>query len=129
MGFHLNRDAYVLDYNLHLLLVFLMLACAGACFLELARPTSVLAATSRALCTFVQGTWFCQVGHILFEGVPAWDVGDPHGAMLVPVVFATHLLLACLGALGLFLATGWWYKKPEGASAAKASGAGQPNGS
>jgi hypothetical protein len=108
MGFHLNKDGYALDYTVHLLLVYLMIACAASCFLELACPSSVLAATCRALCTLLQGTWFCQIGHILFTHIPAWDVADPHGAMLVPVVFASHVLFACLAFLLLFLGMGWW---------------------
>jgi hypothetical protein len=110
MGFHLNKESFALDYTVHLLLVYLMLACAAACFLEMVHNQSIMAASFRALVVFVQGTWFCQIGHILFAHIPAWDVADVHGAMFVPVVFCVHILFTALGFLLVFLGMQWFYE-------------------
>lgn len=66
--FHLHgRDQ--LDIQLHTLLVLAIYGCVFSCILEYMNPHNVLYTYSRILFTFLQGTWFCQAGFILY---PPW---------------------------------------------------------
>jgi hypothetical protein len=88
------------------MLVLLIAACAAAVFLEAAWPEVVLLSFARCYFVLLQGTWFCQIGRILFLGLEWWDDSDASymgATMFLPVVFVTHLMSAALLLLALHL--------------------------
>ena len=91
--FHLyGRDE--LDVVLHLLLVKTAWLCALVCLLEMCRPDVVMLPLARAFLTCVQGTWFWQVGFVLYNPVPGaapWDPEDHHQLMLVACIYSWHI--------------------------------------
>jgi hypothetical protein len=66
MGLHAKHDA--LDKLVHALLTWVMLACVAVTAAEAAAPRSFLLAALRPAVVMLQGTWFCQVGAILYGG-------------------------------------------------------------
>jgi Family of unknown function (DUF716) len=103
LAFHLKGNP--LEVRVHYLLVLLVAACAAAVFLEAAFPQSALLSYARCFFVLLQGSWFCQAGRILFLDNPAWAYSnDDMGAvMFLPVVFVTHLMVASLALLGIYL--------------------------
>jgi hypothetical protein len=71
-----------LDQLLHLLLTSLMVCCAVVCLAEAAFPRSLLLALARPLFVMLQGSWFIEVGHMLFQGAgrASWRAGWHHAA-------------------------------------------------
>ncbi len=66
MGLHSKDNP--LDNLLHVLLTSVMIGCVVVCTLEIWVRDSFLLAIARPLMVMFQGTWFIQVGHILFQG-------------------------------------------------------------
>ncbi|KAL5010582.1 hypothetical protein ScPMuIL_012887 [Solemya velum] len=92
-NFHLHGRTE-LDIVIHTLLVYAVVANIVAVLLEIRYRHSVLAALSRTLVLFVQGTWFWQVGFILYppgQNVEHWDEHDHDQMMLAVMMFAWHL--------------------------------------
>ncbi|XP_062522654.1 transmembrane protein 45B-like [Corticium candelabrum] len=87
--------------------VLLSIACA-ACFmfaaLESCDPSNVCYFIGRGLFTVVQGTWFIQLGLILY-GWPPWDDNE-HGILeLASVAFLWHVIVNVLLMCLLFFLT------------------------
>lgn len=58
-------------------LFYAICACAISTILEMIYPSNVLPALCRTFFTFLQGTWFYQVGFILYPPIgEKWDQGD-----------------------------------------------------
>lgn len=109
MGFHLKGPE--LEVKVHLLLVLIMFTTAILCFLEMRYPNSALLSFARAASVFFQGTWFIQIGHILYAGDPAWDIHEMGGPMFAPVVFCMHMMLIATGYLVVFIGMYWCFSK------------------
>ena len=92
-SFHLmGRD--VVDTTFHTLLVHTIHGCVVMSLAEMLFRNQVLVALGRAFFTTLQGTWFIQIGFILyspFEDHVPWDPEDHHNAMLVACLYAFHL--------------------------------------
>ena len=103
LAFHLKGNP--LEIRVHFLLVLLVAACAVTVFLEAALPTAALLSFARSFFVLLQGLWFCQAGNILFLGNPAWSYSDDYmgGFMFLPVVFVTHIMVASMSLLGVYL--------------------------
>lgn len=79
----------------HTMLIYIIAAQATCVHFELEKPHSVLAALGRGYFATVQGTWFCQIGFIVYglaPDFPAWKENDPHNLMFAASVFTWHML-------------------------------------
>ena len=110
--FHLHgRD--LLDVTLHTLLVYVIGACVVTTLLEMQWRQSVMAALVRAFFVFLQGTWFIQVGFILYNpihGAKHWDQKSHDSQVIAAMVFAWHLLGVFLAMAGIAILSRLVYK-------------------
>lgn len=119
MGLHKKHTD--LDILVHQLLTWVMIGTTVVCFLEIWITNNVLLSTMRPMLVLFQGTWFIQVGHIMFLGIPAWDPSDHAALNMVPVVFCVHIVCISVGFLTVFLVMQWLYDKGDGAGGGAAS--------
>ncbi|KAK9803119.1 hypothetical protein WJX73_006959 [Symbiochloris irregularis] len=108
-AFHLKGTA--LDWNLHFLLVLVIMLAAIVTWAEIAQPCSVLMSTLRAQLVMLQGVWFCQIAQILFRPNAAWDPNYHGSGMFVPVVFCMWLLAVLFSTLLVFVAAKLWFRR------------------
>lgn len=113
--FHLSgRDS--LDVVIHTLLVYTVFACAFFTILEMLFNTHVLTSLARNYFMILQGTWFWQVGFILYNpvwprGYDPWDHEDHHQVMLATCMYTWHMGGAFLASLACGLGCAWYYRK------------------
>jgi hypothetical protein len=64
-----------LDIHVHTLLVYAIEGCVAFTCLEFFKPNEILFTYGRIVCTLLQGTWFYQVGFVLYPPTknPAWQ--------------------------------------------------------
>lgn len=99
-SFHLHGRT-PLDVRLHQLLILTTAFTSVALLLESSRPKNVLLALARALGAFVHGTWFFQIGFILYNPWPhaqPWADADHHQMMLVTDIFVVHVVFSLIFA-------------------------------
>ena len=101
--FHLHgrKD---LDVLVHTLLVYGTVGNTAAVLIEMKYRHSILAALSRPYFILVQGTWFWQVGYILYPPFPwsfHWDEEDHGQMMIATTIFIWHLAVDFLILLGV----------------------------
>lgn len=107
---HLHGRPHM-DVQVHMFLFYVIAACVFSVFLEIRHRNHVIPSLSRAYFTLTQGTWFCQVGFILYPpvGMAKWDVNDHEQMMVVTLVFTWHLavnmvlMLAIGGVVCLYM--------------------------
>ena len=91
--FHLyERDE--LDVLVHTLLLYVIYITVIVMLVELKLGNSVLCSLGRAYLFQLQGTWFWQVGFVLynpFPGAEVWDPEDHQQLMLVALIFTVHM--------------------------------------
>ncbi|KAF2364113.1 Protein of unknown function DUF716 (TMEM45) [Trinorchestia longiramus] len=93
-----------MDIQVHLFLVYTIFLNTAAMLSEMLNRQSVLAAVARAYFTVLQGSWFYQIGFILYPPFgKTWDVDDHGQMMLVTIIFAWHF--ACVIVMVGLLAT------------------------
>lgn len=96
--FHLHGRS-VLDKSVHHLLVYVIWGCAFATLVEMRFPKNIFCCLTRCFFVLLQGTWFIQVGAILyppFKGMKQWK-GDNHDdIMIVAIIFAWHMFFIFL---------------------------------
>jgi hypothetical protein len=96
-----SREA--LDIHLHVLLVYAVYGCVFFCILEYINPHNVMFAYGRILFTMLQGTWFFEVGFVLYPPTddPAfqWDKNDHNQIMTITMSYAWHVMLIIIGLL------------------------------
>ena len=90
--FHLH-GRNELDVLLHTLLIYVISISILSICVEMKFRQSVLAALTRTFFVFLQGTWFWQIGFILYNpspGAQKWK-GDDHDEMMIAtMLFAWH---------------------------------------
>ncbi|XP_061895476.1 transmembrane protein 45A [Entelurus aequoreus] len=87
----------LLDVHLHTLLLYAVMGGACVCFLELFQRGNVLLELLRCALTLLQGSWFWQIGFVLYPpGGPAWDPEDHGNVMFVTMCYSWHLAFALL---------------------------------
>lgn len=100
--FHLHSRA-PLDIHLHTLLVLSIYGCIIFSILEMVHPSEVLFTYGRILFTCLQGTWFWQVGFILYPPVQApfllWDRCDHEQIMTITMTYCWHVMLIILALI------------------------------
>ena len=101
--FHLHgRDE--MDVLLHTLLLYVIYGTVLMCLLEMRFRGNVLVALSRAAFLCLQGTWFWQVGFILYcpvAGHGDWDHENHDQMMVITMMFAWHI-----GAVAILMLAG-----------------------
>ena len=99
-----------LDVHLHTLLVYSVEGCIIFTCLEFIKPTEILFTYGRILCIILQGTWFCQIGFVMYPPTksPAWqwDFNDHMQIMTITMVFCWHIIL-----IVVFLLLQLWFIK------------------
>ncbi|NXT64078.1 TM45B protein, partial [Chaetops frenatus] len=82
----------MLDQHIHSLLLITVFAGAGSILLEVFLRDNIVLEMFRASITIVQGTWFWQIGVVLFQpwGGPAWDENDHSNIMFLTMCFFWH---------------------------------------
>lgn len=101
--FHLHGRTD-LDVLLHTLLLYVIGAAIIALIVEIKYRHNILAALSRAYFLLLQGTWFWQVGWILyppFESSARWDEEDHEQMMIATMMFAWHASAVLLVMLAM----------------------------
>ena len=110
--FHLHGRT-PLDVLLHTLLLYTIAGCIASCLAEMRWRRSVIAPLARTYFLFLQGTWFWQVGFILYNPVPGslgWE-DDNHGQMMViTMMFAWHMAAVFLLMMGIGALIGCVYR-------------------
>lgn len=90
--FHLHGRSE-LDVLLHTLLLYVVHACVLVVLVEMRYRNSPLVTLSRSFLVLLQGTWFWQVGFILYNPNPKsipWKQNDHREMMLATMMFAWH---------------------------------------
>ncbi|NWV84464.1 TM45B protein, partial [Dasyornis broadbenti] len=82
----------MLDQHIHSLLLITIFAGAGSIMLEVFLRDNIVLEMFRASITIVQGTWFWQIGVVLFQpwGGPMWDENDHNNIMFLTMCFFWH---------------------------------------
>ncbi|XP_037088076.1 transmembrane protein 45B-like [Pollicipes pollicipes] len=96
-----------MEMLVHHLLLYVVLGSAAATLAELTCRRSVLPALARCFFTLLQGTWFIQVGFILFPpaGWHGWDVNSYRQQKLATAAFVWHWtgVLVAMATMGTLL--------------------------
>ena len=85
-----------LEMTLHLLLLYVIAACVATVILEYNFPNSLIVSYARAYMVLLQGTWFYQIGFVLyprFMWQTHWDGNSHENIMLATVIFSWHLAI------------------------------------
>lgn len=106
---HHNHMAGELEHQVHARLIFLIGCSALSTLLEYKYPHSLPSSLSTTFFMFLQGSWFIQVGFILYPPGPGWlpyfspsNTDEPIDQLiLADLIFIAHaaadlLLLLCL---------------------------------
>lgn len=98
-----------LDVILHTLLYNVIFLSTLITLLEIKYKNSVIVTLSRAYLSLLQGTWFCQIGFILYnpiQGSTPWDRENRKNLMLIVCMFTWHMgaVLLVMMMTGLFIA-------------------------
>lgn len=93
----------MIDVQCHMFIFYAIVAIICCVFLEIKYRDFVIPSLSRAFFTLLQGTWFVQVGFILYPpaGRSKWDLEDHHQMMLVTLLFTWHAAVDFLASLAL----------------------------
>lgn len=113
--FHLHGRT-ALDILLHVLLIYIICANLISIFIEMKFRHNVLAPLARTYFIMLQGTWFWQVGFILYSPFPTpslWKAEDHDEMMLATMYFAWHCV-ACFIVMLLIGAIVSCYQKGRG---------------
>ena len=103
-----------LDILIHTLLVYTIFSCAVAVALEMCYRKNVLPALARAYLVLLQGTWFWQIGFILYSPLPnpsLWEQGNHNHMLIATMMFAWHMGVDFLIILFLGLLIGRYYRR------------------
>nr|XP_019826088.1 PREDICTED: transmembrane protein 45A isoform X3 [Bos indicus] len=97
----------MLDIFVHKLLVLVVFSTGVIAFMELFAQTSITVELLRTSLFLLQGSWFWQIGFILYppSGGPAWDLMDHDNVMFLSICFCWHYATAIsiVGAIYVFV--------------------------
>ncbi|XP_077390454.1 transmembrane protein 45A [Festucalex cinctus] len=100
--FHLHGRT-MLDVHLHMLLLYAVFGGAVVAFLELFHRGNILLELLRCALTLLQGSWFWQIGYVLYPPSGAqWDPKDHNNVMFITMCYSWHLAFAMLGVGALY---------------------------
>ncbi|XP_062817341.1 transmembrane protein 45B [Anolis carolinensis] len=95
--FHVHNRP-MLDQHIHTLLLTAIFGGSISILLEVFLRDNVILELFRSSLTILQGSWFWQIGFVLFPpfGGPAWDQEDHETMMFVTMCFCWHYAVAIL---------------------------------
>ncbi|KAM9795942.1 transmembrane protein 45A [Syngnathus typhle] len=100
--YHLHGRS-MLDVHLHMLLLYAVFGGAVVAFLELFHRGNILLELLRCALTLLQGSWFWQIGYVLYPPSGAqWDPKDHNNMMFITMCYSWHLAFAMLGVGTLY---------------------------
>ncbi|XP_060643648.2 transmembrane protein 45B-like [Anolis sagrei] len=93
--FHVQNRP-MLDQHIHALLLIAIFATSASILLEIFLRDNVILELLRTTLCFVQGTWFWQIGFVLYPpfGGPTWDEADHENMMFITMCFCWHIAVA-----------------------------------
>ncbi|XP_021572139.1 transmembrane protein 45B isoform X2 [Carlito syrichta] len=95
-----------LDQHIHSFLLFALFGGCVSIFLEVIFRDNIVLELFRTSLVILQGTWFWQIGFVLFPpfGTPEWDQNDEANLMFITMCFSWHYLAAlCIVAVNYSL--------------------------
>lgn len=95
--FHLHGRS-MLDKAIHHILVYVIWCCVLSTLIEIRFRRNIIVSLSRCFFVMLQGTWFIQVGSILYPPFKGkkWN-GDSHeDIMIATIIFAWHMFFIFL---------------------------------
>jgi hypothetical protein len=101
--FHLHGRT-PLDVLVHTLLVYVLHATVIVCVVEMRYRNNVTVSLTRTFLVFLQGTWFWQVGFILYNPIHGhipWKDDDHEEMMVATMMFAWHMAVVFLLMLSI----------------------------
>lgn len=104
--YHHVHNRPPLDQYIHSLLLCAVFAGAASLFLEVLLRDNIVLELFRTTLVLLQGTWFWQIGFVLFPpfGTPRWDQEDHGNLMFITMCFCWHYLAAlCIVAINFSL--------------------------
>jgi hypothetical protein len=115
-GFHLGGRDHI-DVQLHVLLVITIGMCIFCCVLEYMNPTNILFTYGRIIFTFIQGTWFWEIGFILYPPYDSlkniWDPTNHQHIMFIVMSYVWHFLLISISLCVQLLVMHWYYSNKK----------------
>ncbi|XP_004468862.2 transmembrane protein 45B [Dasypus novemcinctus] len=86
----------LLDQHIHSLLLYAVFGGTFCVFLEVILRDNIVLELFRTSVVILQGTWFWQIGFVLFPpfGTPEWDQKDHANIMFITMCFCWHYLAA-----------------------------------
>ncbi|XP_034736720.1 transmembrane protein 45A [Etheostoma cragini] len=94
--YHLHGRS-MLDVHVHQLLLFAVFGEAIVAFLEVFQRGNIILELLRCTLTLLQGSWFWQIGYVLYPPHgPEWDLNDHSNMMFVTMCYSWHLAFAML---------------------------------
>ncbi|XP_047485496.1 transmembrane protein 45B-like [Penaeus chinensis] len=84
-----------LDSEVHMILLYVVLACAVSTALEMSYKNNVLPALCRSYFTVLQGTWYYQVWRLTSHPGEEWEIYSP-SQQLVSLLFTWHVAVVLL---------------------------------
>ncbi|XP_032382684.1 transmembrane protein 45A [Etheostoma spectabile] len=94
--YHLHGRS-MLDVHVHQLLLFAIFGEAVVAFLEVFHRGNIILELLRCTLTLLQGSWFWQIGYVLYPPHgPEWDLNDHNNMMFVTMCYSWHLAFAML---------------------------------
>lgn len=112
-NFHLHGRTD-LDVLLHTLLLYAVAACVIAVLIEIRFRNSITCALARAYILLLQGTWFWQVGWILYPPFKSsfhWNEEDHEQMMIATMIFAWHAAIDMIVILGIGAVVAFMHRK------------------
>ncbi|EFX83394.1 hypothetical protein DAPPUDRAFT_301897 [Daphnia pulex] len=106
-GNHLHGRSHM-DVMVHMYLFYVITACVACVALEARYRENVTVALARTYFTFLQGTWFYQIGFILYPpgSMAQWDMEDHEQMMIVTMLFSWHCAIVAVTMFIIVLVVG-----------------------
>ncbi|KAE8294456.1 Transmembrane protein 45A DNA polymerase-transactivated protein 4 Dermal papilla-derived protein 7 [Larimichthys crocea] len=94
--YHLHGRS-MLDVHVHQLLLYAVFGGALVAFLEVFHRGNILLELLRCTFTLLQGTWFWEIGFVLYppSGIE-WDLKDHNNMMFITMCYSWHFAVAML---------------------------------
>ncbi|CAN9500250.1 unnamed protein product [Ophioblennius macclurei] len=94
--YHLHGRS-MLDVHVHQLLLYAVFGEALVAFLEVFHRGNILLELLRCTFTVLQGSWFWEIGFVLYPPHgPQWDLKDHSNMMFITMCYSWHLAFAML---------------------------------
>ncbi|XP_061262447.1 transmembrane protein 45B isoform X1 [Bos javanicus] len=109
------RDRPPLDQHIHSLLLYAVFGGALSLAVEVVLRDNIVLELFRTSLLLLQGTWFWQIGFVLFPpfGGPEWDQNSHDNIMFVTMCFCWHYLAALCILAASYSLVYWLHLSPS----------------